>query len=125
MDAANITRRHFAKLLTAAGLAHMRLYDLPLSCASLLADRGVDPKVIQQRMGHASIAMTYDIYIHAHPDGEARATEDTQPRTRRRVVNVGAHLARNGQDHQTGPAVQIAVRSNVAPVAQLDRATAF
>jgi integrase len=74
LDAASITHRHFAKLLTAAGLPHMRLYDLRHSCASLLADAGTDPKVIQSRLGHASISTTYDHYVHPHPDGQACAT---------------------------------------------------
>jgi integrase len=73
-DAAAITHRHFAALLKSAGLPHMRLYDLRHSCGSLLADEGPDPKVIQARLGHASISTTYDNYIHAHPEGQARAT---------------------------------------------------
>jgi integrase len=52
----------------------MRLYDLRPSCGSLLAGEGTDPKVIQARLGHASIATTYDNCIHAHPEGQARAT---------------------------------------------------
>jgi integrase len=73
-DAAAITHRHFANLLTVAGLPHMRLYDLRHSSLSILADEGIDPKVIQERAGHANIKTTYDNYIHAHPSGQAMAT---------------------------------------------------
>jgi len=50
----------FANLLTVAGLPHMRLYDLRHSSLSILADEGIDPKVIQERAGHANIKTTYD-----------------------------------------------------------------
>ncbi len=40
--------------------------------ASLLIHRGVHPKVISERLGHSSIAITMDTYGHLFPDmGEA------------------------------------------------------
>jgi integrase len=37
--------------------------------ASWCIDRGLPPKVIQERLGHASITMTYDRYGHLFPKG--------------------------------------------------------
>ncbi len=35
--------------------------------ASLMMKRGVYPKVVQERLGHSSIAVTMDIYSHLLP----------------------------------------------------------
>jgi len=74
LEARNVTNRHFKKILQTAELPNIRLYDLRHSCLSMLADEGLDPKIIQERAGHASIKTTYDNYVHVHPDGQARAT---------------------------------------------------
>jgi len=36
---------------------------------------GVDLKIIQQRLGHASFATTADMYAHLMQDSQAKATE--------------------------------------------------
>ena len=38
--------------------------------ASWCIDRGLPPKVIQERLGHSSITMTYDRYGHLFPRGD-------------------------------------------------------
>ena len=45
-------------------LPHIRLHDLRHSCASMLIAQGVDIKVIQEWLGHSSIATTGNIYGH-------------------------------------------------------------
>lgn len=52
----------------------MRLYDLRHSCASLLLDAGVNPKVISERLGHSSVAFTLDTYSHLFPHSQDHAT---------------------------------------------------
>jgi integrase len=42
----------------------VRFHDLRHTCASLLLAGGVHPKVVQERMGHATIAITLDTYSH-------------------------------------------------------------
>ena len=42
--------------------------------ATLLLANGVPPKVIQERLGHAQITITLDIYAHAIPAMHAEAT---------------------------------------------------
>lgn len=51
LDSANLTRT-FQHLTKAAGVPTIRLHDLRHTHASLLALRGVTPKVIADRLGH-------------------------------------------------------------------------
>ena len=41
--------------------------DLRRSAATILMAAGVHPKMVQERMGHSSIAMTMDIYSYVMP----------------------------------------------------------
>ncbi len=59
--------RMFHKLLVDAGLPDMRFHDLRHSAATILLVAGVHPKVVQERLGHSTIAMTMDIYSHVLP----------------------------------------------------------
>ena len=54
----------FKLFLKKSKLLHIRLHDLRHSCASLLIAQGVDIKVIQEWLGHSSIATTGNIYGH-------------------------------------------------------------
>ena len=61
----NLVRRHFKPALKRAGLAkELRLYDLRHSYASLAMAAGVNVKVVSERMGHKSVAITLDTYSH-------------------------------------------------------------
>lgn len=59
--------RHFKLALKAAGLPDIRIHDLRHSHASLLLASGVNPKVVQERLGHASITLTLQTYSHVIP----------------------------------------------------------
>ena len=63
----NLVRRSFKPLLEAAGLPSIRFHDLRHTAATLLLLQGVHPKVVQERLGHANIAITMDIYSHVLP----------------------------------------------------------
>jgi integrase len=53
------------KAATAAiGRPTLRVHDLRHTCASLWLGAGADPKVVQRILGHASAAMTMDLYGH-------------------------------------------------------------
>ncbi len=56
----------------------MRLHDLRHTHASLLLSRGIHLKIVQERLGHASITMTLDLYSHLEPtlDKEAAKSLD-------------------------------------------------
>jgi len=70
----NLVRRHFKPLLEAAGLpATVRLYDLRQTCATLLLAVGENPKIVSERLGHASVALTLDTYSHVLPDMQESA----------------------------------------------------
>jgi hypothetical protein len=53
--------------LKQAGLPDIRFHDLRHTCATLLLSRGHHPKLVQELLGHASVAMTLDRYSHVLP----------------------------------------------------------
>ena len=50
-----------------AGLPRIRLHDLRHTHATLALAAGVHPKVVSERLGHASVTITLDTYSHAIP----------------------------------------------------------
>jgi integrase len=69
-------RKRFRRILKAAGLPeHVRVYDSRHSCATLLLSSGVHPQVVQERLGHSTIAMTMDTYSEVLPTLQQDATE--------------------------------------------------
>jgi integrase len=71
----NLTDRHFKPLLKEAKLPNIRLYDLRHTTATLLLAAGENPKVVSERLGHASITLTLDTYSHVLPTMQQNATE--------------------------------------------------
>ena len=63
----NLLRRWWHPLLERAGLPRMRFHDLRHTHATLLLTQGVNPKVVQERLGHSQISMTLDTYSHVVP----------------------------------------------------------
>jgi integrase len=59
--------RSFARHMAEAGLPRIRLHDLRHTHATLALQAGVHPKVVQERLGHATISITLDVYSHAIP----------------------------------------------------------
>ncbi len=57
-------RQRFTKVLAQVNLPKMRLHDLRHACASLLIDKNVHARVIQEILGHSSIAVTMGVYGH-------------------------------------------------------------
>ena len=79
VNPSNLRQRSFAPLLQRAGLPHMRFHDLRHTCATLLLSRGVNPKFVQELLGHATVAITLDTYSHVLPsmgDATAKAMEE-------------------------------------------------
>lgn len=65
---------HFKKILLAVGIpSTFRLYDLRHTIATLLLAAGEDVKVVSEMLGHASVAITLDTYMHVTPGLKARA----------------------------------------------------
>jgi integrase len=55
------------RLVRRTGFSGIRLHDARHTHASLLLKQGVHPKIVQERLGHANIAMTLDLYSHTIP----------------------------------------------------------
>jgi len=72
----NFVNRHFKVILRAASLpSKFRLYDLRHSCATLLLAQGEHPKIVSERLGHASVTLTLDTYSHVLPTMQQGAAE--------------------------------------------------
>jgi len=54
----------FKRLIATSGVRAIRFHDMRHTCATLALTQGVHPKVVQERLGHANIAMTLDRYSH-------------------------------------------------------------
>ncbi len=50
-----------------AGLPRIRVHDLRHTAATLLLEEGTHPKIVQDLLGHSSIALTLDLYSHVTP----------------------------------------------------------
>ncbi len=55
------------KLVRRTGFNGIRLHDARHTHASLMLKQGVHPKIVQERLGHASIQTTLDTYSHVVP----------------------------------------------------------
>jgi len=73
----------FGKFIKAASLPRIRLHDLRHSHATHLLMANVHPKIVQERLGHANIATTMDLYTHVMPgmQDEAASRIDATLRT--------------------------------------------
>jgi integrase len=60
-------RKLFLRLLKDADLHRVRFHDLRHSAATILLVMGIHPKVVQELLGHSTIAITMDTYSHVLP----------------------------------------------------------
>jgi integrase len=79
LDFRNVATTSFKPLLQKAGLPDIRFHDLRYTCATLLLSRGHHPKLVQELLGHASVAMTLDRYSHMLPGMETRPPPRWRP----------------------------------------------
>ena len=66
-------------MLKWARLPQIRFHDLRHTCATLLLSKNVNPKIVSEMLGHATIAITLDTYSHVLPtmqESAAAAMED-------------------------------------------------
>jgi len=59
--------RHFHQTLDKLGIERLPFHSLRHLSASLLLKAGVNPKVVQERLGHSTITLTLDTYSHVLP----------------------------------------------------------
>jgi len=67
LQAHNLVRRDFRKVLARAKLPMIRFHDLRHTAATRLFGAGVHPKAVADLLGHASIGTTMNVYTHAIP----------------------------------------------------------
>jgi integrase len=69
----NSLTHEFARFIAGATLPRVRFHDLRHSHATHLLASGVHPKIAQERLGHATVAITLDLYSHVLPGMQADA----------------------------------------------------
>ena len=63
------------RLVRKHGLPAVRFHDLRHAHATLMLLQGVHPKIVSERLGHASVGITLDTYSHVLPSMQAQAVE--------------------------------------------------
>ena len=58
-----------------AGLPDIRFHDLRHTAATLMLQEGTNPKVVQERLGHADISLTLNTYSHVLPSMQEEVAE--------------------------------------------------
>ena len=69
----NSLTHEFVRFVAGTALPRVRFHDLRHSHATHLLASGVHPKVAQERLGHATVAITLDLYSHVLPGMQADA----------------------------------------------------
>ena len=72
---ADYITRAFREAVARTDLPRIRLHDLRHGWASLALAAGVNPKVVSERLGHATVAFTLDTYSHVAPGLQEDAAE--------------------------------------------------
>jgi integrase len=67
--------RAFDRHVATAELPRIRLHDLRHTWATLALSAGVHPKIVSERLGHATIAITLDTYSHVSPGMQQDAAD--------------------------------------------------
>ena len=81
----------FIRIARAAGFDGLRFHDLRHTAATLMLGAGVHPKIVSERLGHSTIAITLDTYSHVLPEMQreaAAALDDVL-----RVANPAAKIS--------------------------------
>jgi integrase len=85
INPSNLRNRSFSPLLAKADLPRITFHDLRHTCASLLFQKNVHPKFVQELLGHASVAITLDTYSHMLPGMGSEAADTMREALGRRV----------------------------------------
>ena len=67
--------RVYKRFLKLAGLPNIRFHDLRHTAATLMLQQNVNPKVVQERLGHSDITLTLNTYSHVLPSMQEEAAE--------------------------------------------------
>ncbi|MFC1902942.1 tyrosine-type recombinase/integrase [Chloroflexota bacterium] len=89
----NAVTHAFQRVIKKAGLKHVRLHDLRHTHATLMLKAGEHPKIVSERLGHASIGITMDTYSHVLPGMQEAAAERFD-----KVMDEGLLMENSGSD---------------------------
>jgi integrase len=67
--------RRFKALQDFAALPRIRFHNLRHTHATLALQAGVHPRVVSERLGHSTVAITLDTYSHVIPAMQEEAAE--------------------------------------------------
>ena len=70
---ANTITHAYLKIARGAGLQGVRFHDLRHTHATMMLKANVHPKVVMERLGHSTIAITLDTYSHVVPGMQEKA----------------------------------------------------
>jgi integrase len=74
LDSSNVVKA-YKRSLEKAGLPNIRFHDLRHTAATLMLQEGINPKIVQERLGHADISLTLNTYSHVLPHLQEEAAE--------------------------------------------------
>jgi integrase len=69
----NLGQREYATLVKAANVRAIKFHGLRHTCATLLLQAGTPVHVVSERLGHAKVSMTMEVYAHVLPDMQREA----------------------------------------------------
>ena len=75
----------FKRIARKAGLAKFGFHDLRHTHASLMLSKGIHLKIVSERLGHSSIAITADLYSHVLPSVQRDAVSQFGSEWRKRI----------------------------------------
>jgi integrase len=68
-----VVSNQFRKAVARHAMPYLSVHGLRHSWATLALQAGIHPKIVQERLGHSTIAITLDIYSHVNPAMDADA----------------------------------------------------
>lgn len=77
-EAVKVRETADAEVMQGTAFPDISLYELRHTQATLLLRRGVHPKIVADRLGHAKTSTTLDIYSHVSPDMQDKALSELE-----------------------------------------------
>ena len=74
LDPSNVVKA-YKRSLEKAGLPKLRFHDLWHTAATLMLQEDINPKIVQERLGHSDISLTLNTYSHVLPHMQEEAVE--------------------------------------------------
>ena len=71
----NLGQREYAGLIKAAGVKPIKFHGMRHTCATLMLQAGQPVQVVSERLGHAKVSMTLEVYAHVLPDMQSEAAD--------------------------------------------------